>query len=63
MDRADLNAHVRALATLPAIEVPMASCYWGITRGRLARPEAFEGHVRPRPPECGRRCREVLPRS
>jgi len=46
MDRADLNAHVRALAILPDTDVPMVSCYLGITRGRLSRPAAFEERVR-----------------
>ena len=46
MDRTDLNAHVRALAALPETDVPMVSCYLGITRGRLSRPEAFEERVR-----------------
>ena len=46
MDRADLNAHVRALATLPETEVPVVSCYLGITRGRLSKPAAFEARVR-----------------
>jgi len=46
VDRADLNAHIRALATLPETDVLMVSCYLGITRGRLSRPEAFEERVR-----------------
>ena len=46
MDRADLNAHVRALATLPESDAPIVSCYLGITGGRLSRPEAFEERVR-----------------
>lgn len=46
MDRADLDAHVRALATLPETDAPMVSCYLGIARGRLSRPEAFEERLR-----------------
>lgn len=46
MDRIDLNAHVRALATVPKSDAPMVSCYLGLTRGRLSRPEAFEERIR-----------------
>lgn len=46
MDRADLNAHVRILATVPETDAPVVSCYLGIARGRLSRPEAFEERVR-----------------
>ena len=46
MDRADLNAHVRILPTVPETEAPVGSCYLGIARGRLFRPEAFEERVR-----------------
>ncbi len=46
MDRADLDAHVRALATLPETDAQMVSCYFGIARGRLSRPGAFEERVR-----------------
>ena len=46
MDRADLDANVRALVTLPETNAPMVSCYLGITRGRPSRPEALEERVR-----------------
>lgn len=46
MDRSDLNVHVEFLASLPETDAPMVSCYLGIDRGRLSRPEAFEERVR-----------------
>jgi len=46
VDRADLRAHVRTLATLRETDTPVASCYLGVARGRPARPFAFEERVR-----------------
>jgi len=46
VDRADLKAHVRTLATLRETDAPVVSCYLAVARGRLARPFAIEERVR-----------------
>jgi hypothetical protein len=46
MDRADLNAHIRTLATLRETDAPVVSCYLGVARSRPARLSAFEERVR-----------------
>jgi len=46
VDRVDLKAHVRTLATLREADTPVVSCYLGVARGQLARPLAFEKRVR-----------------
>jgi hypothetical protein len=46
MDRGDLKAHIRTLATLPETDAPVVSCFLGVARGRPVRLFAFEERVR-----------------
>jgi hypothetical protein len=45
MERRNLPAHVRTLATLPVTEAPVVSCYQTLAAGRLADRSAFDNRV------------------